>query len=54
MFCGDLNGKEIQKKKKKEIYVYKGFFGGSDSTESACKTGDLGSNPELGTVTEAI
>ena len=52
MFCGDLNGKEIQKQK--EIYVYKGFFGGSDSTESACNTGDLGSNPELGTVTELI
>ena len=22
MVCGDLNGKEIQKKKKKEIYVF--------------------------------
>ena len=52
MFCGDLNGKEIERKKK-EIYVYKGFPGGSDGKDSACNKGDLGSNPELGRLTEA-
>ena len=42
------------KKKKKEIYVYKGFFGGSEGKESACNMEDLGSKPELGTLTAAV
>ena len=30
------------------IYIYIGFPGGSDSEESACSVGDLGSIPGLG------
>ena len=30
------------------IHLSKGFPGGSDSKESACKEGDLGLNPGLG------
>ena len=30
------------------IYIYVGFPGGSDSKESACEAGDLGSIPGLG------
>ena len=30
------------------IHIYMGFSGGSDSKESACNVGDLGSIPGLG------
>ena len=30
------------------LFVYEGFHGGSDSKESACNEGDLGSIPGLG------
>ena len=30
------------------IHIYTGFSGGSDSKESACNVGDLGSIPGLG------
>ena len=31
-----------------DVYVHKGFPGGSDGKESACSAGDLGSIPGLG------
>ena len=40
MLCGDLNGKEIQKR---GMQVYWGFPGSSDGRESACSVGDPGS-----------
>ena len=46
MLCGDLNGKEIQKKE--GIYVHMGFPEGSDSKESACNAGDEGLIPGSG------
>ena len=55
-----LNGKEACPYKKNsmiffficaficDVYVHKGFPGGSDGKESACSAGDLGSIPGLG------
>ena len=49
MLCGDLNGKEIQKKE--GIYIHMGFPDGSVGKEFACSEGDMGgtgSIPGLG------
>jgi len=40
MLCGDLNGKEIQKKE--GIYVHMGFPDVSVGKEFACSEGDVG------------
>ena len=56
MLCGDINGKEIQKRGDTCKYIAdllcctgeKGFSGGSDSKESSCNVGDVGSILGLG------
>ena len=46
MLCGDLNGKEIQKRG--DICIYVGFPHSSVGYESACNAGDPSSIPGLG------
>ena len=41
MLSGDLNRKDIQKKKKEGIYIYMGFPGGLVVKNSPAKAGDL-------------
>ena len=43
MYCGDLNGKEVQKGD--DTCVHGDFPGGSDGKENACNAGDLASIP---------
>ena len=46
MFCGDLNGKEIQKRG--DMCICMGFPDSSAGRESACNAGDPGSIPGSG------
>ena len=49
MLCGDLNGKEIQKRGDIGIYIDNSDFpGGSDGKASIYNVGDRGSIPGLG------